>query len=293
MVLVSTARNGSSSRISRASCKRSRANSTRWNWPPDKEPITRSAKSSRPSVASAAGHRPLALRVDAAPDADLAPQPHGNAVEHRHGEAAVDVDLLRQIGDLVPVEPMQVDRAIEGSKLTHDALEQSRLAGAVGPDKREQLALFHLAGDMVHGRMAIIAKREIVQADGNARAHASTQAMQSQSRRTATPPMARRAGTARRNSEKPKRSCAEAGGCAPLPPVRPVSRGGRGGVARGGAAVPGRAMVASPLCTPLILCFSSPRADGRPRTGLRSRASPAPARFPRARAQAAPPGPHR
>ena len=150
------------------------------------------------------GHRPLALCVDAAPDADLAPQPHGNAVEHRHGEAAVDVDLLRQIGDLVPVEPMQVDRAIEGSKLTHDALEQSRLAGAVGPDKREQLALFHLAGDMVHGRMAIIAKREIVEADGNARAHASTQAMQSQSRSTATPPMARRAGTARRNSEKPK-----------------------------------------------------------------------------------------
>jgi hypothetical protein len=87
----------------------------------------------------------------------FAPQPHGDAVEHRHGEAAVDVDLLRQIGNLVSVEPIEVDRAIKRRKLPHDALEQSRLASAVGPDQREQLALFHLAGDMVHGRMAIIA----------------------------------------------------------------------------------------------------------------------------------------
>ncbi len=38
MVLVSTARNGSSSRMSEASCSNRRANSTRWNWPPDSAP---------------------------------------------------------------------------------------------------------------------------------------------------------------------------------------------------------------------------------------------------------------
>jgi len=74
--------------------------------------------------------------------------------------------------------------------------------------------------------------------------------MLSQSKTAATPPMASLAGTERRNREKPKERRAEAGGWAPLPPVR-ASRlcGGVGGGGCSGTGVPDRAMVASPLYT--------------------------------------------
>ena len=72
MVSVSTARNGSSSRISRASCNRRRANSTRWNWPPDKGSDDAIGKVEQAECRESAGHGPLAPRVDATPDADLA-----------------------------------------------------------------------------------------------------------------------------------------------------------------------------------------------------------------------------
>ena len=45
--------------------------------------------------------------IEAAPEADLAPQPHGGAVEHGDREAAVDVDLLREIGDVAVGEAVR------------------------------------------------------------------------------------------------------------------------------------------------------------------------------------------
>ncbi len=87
-----------------------------------------------------AGHRLLSLGVDSAERADLPPQPHRRAVEHRDREAPVDVDLLRQIGDVGLGQPVAVDAAAKRLQLADDALEQGRLAGAVGADDGEQLA---------------------------------------------------------------------------------------------------------------------------------------------------------
>src|SRR5690242_781379 len=42
----------------------------------------------------------LARAIEAAPGADLTPQPHRHAVEYGNGKAAVDLDLLGKIGDV-------------------------------------------------------------------------------------------------------------------------------------------------------------------------------------------------
>ena len=87
-----------------------------------------------------AGDLRFARGIEPAPGADLAPQPHRHAVEHRDGEAAIDVDLLRQVGDVGLGQPVEIDTAAERLELAHDALEQRRFAGAVGSDDGEQLA---------------------------------------------------------------------------------------------------------------------------------------------------------
>ena len=163
--------------MSAASCNSRRANSTRWNCPPESAPTRRLRKSSRPSVASASATARLRRAIEAAPDADLAPKPHGHAVEHRDREAAVDVDLLRQIGDVAAVvSPSRLRLPPSGLSSPDDALEQGRLAGAVRPDQREQLAAVDLAGDVMHGGVAVVAERQIVEADGRRLAHGSSRA---------------------------------------------------------------------------------------------------------------------
>src|SRR5262249_34036315 len=50
----------------------------------------------------------LAGTCEAAPSADLAPKSHRHAVEHGNGEAAVDLDLLREIRDVCLVETVEL-----------------------------------------------------------------------------------------------------------------------------------------------------------------------------------------
>ena len=153
-----------------------------------------------------AGDLRVARGVEAAPGADLAPQPHRHAVEHRDGKAAVDVDLLRQVGDVGLGQPVEIDAAAERLELAHDALEQRRFAGAVGPDDGEQLAARHLAGDVMHGGMPVIAEREIAKRDGRLfvlHAHANAQNTAPQSSAEAIATIKSRAGTERRSSEMP------------------------------------------------------------------------------------------
>jgi hypothetical protein len=160
--------------------------------------------------------RKVAPAVQPAPSSDLVPETHGNGVEHRDGEAAVDVDLLRQVGDVAPLQPIEAKAARQRLELPDNALEQGRLACAVRPDEREQIATVNLAGDVVHGRVAVVAERQIVKADGRRlrlghwSAHSQTKA---QSRAEMAPTMARRAGTERRKSEKLCRGGTRASRC--------------------------------------------------------------------------------
>src|SRR6185312_8849081 len=171
------------------------------------------------------GHLCVARGVKAAPGTDLAPQPHGHAVEHRDGEAAIDVDLLRQVGDAGLGQPVAIDPAAERLELAHDALEQCRFAGAVGSDDSEQLALRHLAGDVMHGGMPVIAEREVAKFDGRLcvlHGHASAQKTAPQSSAKAIATIKTRPGTERRSSEMPfarGRGAATAGACGASPSV--------------------------------------------------------------------------
>src|SRR6478672_13446194 len=153
-------------------------------------------------------NRQSAGAVEPAPGSDLAPKTHGNSVEHSDREAPVDVDLLRQVGDVAPLEPVEAEGTGKRLELPYDALEQGGLAGAVRPDKREQVAAGDLAGDVMHGGMPVITERQIVKADGrrlrlrHASAHSQTK---THSRAAIVPTMASRVGTGRRKSEKPSR----------------------------------------------------------------------------------------
>ena len=148
----------------------------------------------------------LALAIEPAPGADLAPQPHRHAVEHRDGKAAIDVDLLRQVSNVGFGQPVEIDTAAERLELAHDALEQRRFAGAVRPDNGEQLAVLHLAGDVMHGGMPVVTEREIAKLDGwlcVLHAHANAQNTAPQSSAEAIATIRSRAGTERRSSEMP------------------------------------------------------------------------------------------
>ena len=90
-----------------------------------------------------------------------APQAHGDHVVDIDRKPAVDVGGLRQVGDVAALEPTQLDAAGERRQLSDDALEQRRLAGAVRTDDRDQGAVRDRAVQMMHGRMPIIAERQI------------------------------------------------------------------------------------------------------------------------------------
>ena len=59
---------------------------------------------------------------------------------------------------------------LERLELADDAFEQCGLAGAVRADDGEQIAMRHLAIDVMHGGMPVIAEREIAEDDGRASA---------------------------------------------------------------------------------------------------------------------------
>src|SRR5262249_53685817 len=107
----------------------------------------------------------------AAEEAGLAPQPGADEVEHRNRKAAVDVDALRQVGDVPVVEAAEIDRAGQRLQNAGEPAKQRRLAGAVGADHGEQRAGSDLAREVMHGRMPLIAERDVAQGDLGRHAH--------------------------------------------------------------------------------------------------------------------------
>src|SRR5262249_53078534 len=90
-----------------------------------------------------------------------------NDIENRDWKAAVDLGLLRQIGDLRAPHRTQFDPSGQRSQESDDSLQQRGLAGAVGTDDRGQRARPEAAAQMMDRRMAVIAQREIIEPDGS------------------------------------------------------------------------------------------------------------------------------
>jgi hypothetical protein len=87
-------------------------------------------------------------------------------IEDGDREAAIDVGLLRQIGDLGAPDGTQLDAAGERPQQADDGLQQRRLAGAVGADDGRQRARPEAAAQVMDGGMAVVAEREIIEPDG-------------------------------------------------------------------------------------------------------------------------------
>src|SRR5207253_4970366 len=68
-------------------------------------------------------------------------------------------------------EAAERDRAGQRLEDARDAAEQRRLAGTVRADHSEQAACGNLAIEMMHGRVAVIAQRDVAELDLGGHAH--------------------------------------------------------------------------------------------------------------------------
>ena len=105
------------------------------------------------------------LAPDPAEQAGLAPQAHGHEVVDMDRERALDIRHLRQVGHFAPVKAAEIDRAGKRRDDADNAFEQSRFAGAVRADHREQGAARDRAIEMMDRGVAVIAEREIMECE--------------------------------------------------------------------------------------------------------------------------------
>ena len=61
--------------------------------------------------------------AESAERAKFGPQPHGHEVMHNNGEATVNGRLLREIGDVLAPDAIEMDPALHRSQLTDDSLQ--------------------------------------------------------------------------------------------------------------------------------------------------------------------------
>ncbi len=105
-----------------------------------------------------------------------------------------------------------LDAAVERLQLADDALEQRRFARAVRPDQRQHVALPDHPLDMVHGRMPVVAEREILKGDGRTsmrdHTHASAHTIKSHSEISSSAAIASRDQAEIGNSEKERSEAA-------------------------------------------------------------------------------------
>ena len=97
-----------------------------------------------------------------AENADPAPVAERHRIGDADREGAIYVRLLGQIGDVGAAEAAGRNPPFRRLQQADQGLDQGRLAGAIGPDHRRQRTRLETAGDMVHGRMAIIGNRQIL-----------------------------------------------------------------------------------------------------------------------------------
>ena len=113
---------------------------------------------------------PLRL-AHAAEKSGGAPQAGADQIEHRNRKAAVDIDALRQIGDVADIEAAEIDRARQRLQNAGEPAKQRRLAGAVRPDHRHQRTGSDLAVEVMHRRMPVVAERDVVEFELRRHAH--------------------------------------------------------------------------------------------------------------------------
>ena len=127
----------------------------------------RSARPSKPVSPTAAIARSIASRVlaaDAAEQAGALPQPHRHHVVDVDREAAVDLGGLRQIGDVLRLEtPSRSMRPASGLSTPTMPLNSVDLPAPFGPTTAISAPVCDGAVEMMHGRMAVVAEREIAE----------------------------------------------------------------------------------------------------------------------------------
>jgi len=121
--------------------------------------------------------------ADAAEQSLAAPQPRPDKIEHRNRKAAIDIDGLRQIGDVVRIEAAEIDRARERLEKSDDAPQQCGFSSAIRADNSKECALCDLSAEMMYSRMAVVAERQILKL--NLRAHAGPSVSNTMTHKTA------------------------------------------------------------------------------------------------------------
>ena len=188
VVRASTALNGSSSRITGASCTSRRANSTRWNCPAERLPTGRCSKPSRPDGRQRLRRRARGRRAATARNAPSR-RPEAHAARRRgrrpgsRGRSPPAAAAGRCGAPAASMRPrLRRVQAGEGA-------QQGGLAGAVRPDHGGQAAGREAAGEVMHRRPPVVADRQVAQADLG-RAHARS-AQNTPSHSSADSPAAR------------------------------------------------------------------------------------------------------
>ncbi len=83
---------------------------------------------------------------------------HLDALREDHGELFGEL----AVGDRLHIPAFEIDFSVYRLQIARDRFEQRRLARAVRPDKRDDLALAYLYGDIADDRHLVVADREIV-----------------------------------------------------------------------------------------------------------------------------------
>ena len=108
--------------------------------------------------------RARALRPMPPKDPGAAPKAHGHHVVDVDREGAVDLGGLRQVGDMLRIGAAALDAAGQRLKHADNALEAASTCRApFGPTTATQRAALHRAVEVVHGRMPVVAEREIAE----------------------------------------------------------------------------------------------------------------------------------
>ena len=154
--------------------------------------------------------------VDGAEGAAPRPVTERDEIEHAEREAAVDVRLLRQVGDAAGKLGGDLDAPGAGRQAPRERFQQAALAGAVGADHGGERARREFAAEVMHRRVALVRHREVDDADGvgaHGARSAKAQATAAHSSTSAASATATRAPAPRINTLAPAsaaagRSCA-------------------------------------------------------------------------------------
>lgn len=100
--------------------------------------------------------------------AGASPQTGGDKIKDADREGSVDSGKLRQIGNPRARFCARLDPPAKWRKRTGNGFEKRRLAGTIGSDHRHEATVRDRGAQMMNRRVAIIAKRQIVEADRRA-----------------------------------------------------------------------------------------------------------------------------